>query len=72
MIRGCIATGEIRCDGEGCHRVIQHGERYLLSEGEEGEALRLCVDCCLGKGYSNYVAEQGEKALTFFPAPPGS
>ena len=70
---GCIATGEIRCDGEGCHRIIQHGERYLFrQEEEEGEVLHLCIDCCLSKGYANYVEEKGEEILTFFPPVPDS
>ncbi len=65
MNRGCIAIGEVKCDG--CNRIIEHGERYLLMEEKEGEKLRLCVECCLGKGYATYVKEKGERVLTFFP-----
>ena len=63
MRRGCMATGEIKCDG--CQRVMEQGERYLVME--EDEKLRLCVDCCLSKGYATYSEEKGERVLTFFP-----
>jgi len=63
MRRGCFAIGEIKCDG--CHRVIGYGERYLVME--EDEKLRLCIDCCLSKGYAAYSEEKGERVLTFFP-----
>ena len=66
MRRGCIATGEIKCDG--CHRLIEHGDRYLLIEEKEGEKLRFCIDCCLSEGYAAYVKEKGEQVLTFFPS----
>ena len=71
MRRGCIATGEIRCDG--CGRIIRHPERYLAIqekdgiEAEEGETSRYCVECCLKKGYAHYKEEKGEQVLTFFP-----
>ena len=71
MRRGCIATGEIRCDG--CGRIIRHPERYLAIdekdgvEVEQGETSRYCVDCCLNKGYAHYTEEKGEQVLTFFP-----
>lgn len=64
MNRGCIAIGEIKCDG--CQRLIEHGQRYLLLERSEGEKSRFCVDCCLSKGYAAYVKEKGERVLTFF------
>jgi len=71
MRRGCIAVGDIRCDG--CGRAIKHPERYLLmSEGdsteeEEKRVLRYCVDCCLKQGYAHYKkVEKGEQVLTFF------
>ncbi len=66
MRRGCIVTGEIKCDE--CHRLVEHGEQYLLMEEEGDEKLRFCVDCCLGKGYAAYVKEKGERVLTFFLA----
>ncbi len=68
MRRGCIAVGDVRCDG--CGRTIKHPERYLLMNeeaGEEGKALRYCVDCCLNKGYAHYKkVQKGEQVLTFF------
>ena len=76
MSLGCIATGEIRCDG--CGRIIKHPERYLTIhdeegiEPEQGKTLRYCVDCCLskndekGKKYAHYRTEKGEQILTFF------
>jgi len=68
MRRGCMAIGEIKCDG--CHRVIGHGERYLVMEEDDKPCL--CIDCCLSKGYANYVVEKGEEILTFFPPVPDS
>lgn len=65
MNRGCIAVGEIKCDG-GNH-LIGQGERYLLIEEKENEKACLCVECCLSKGYAAYVKEKGEEVLTFFP-----
>ena len=64
MRRGCIAIGEIQCDG--CHRIIKHPERYLAID-EEGVTSRFCVDCSLERGYARYKEEKGEKVLTFFP-----
>jgi len=65
MRQGCISLGEIQCDD--CHSVIPHSERYLITEETEGAMLRLCVDCCLKKGYAGYKDEKkGEKVLTFF------
>jgi len=66
MRRGCIAIGEMKCDS--CHCLIEHGERYLLFEGEEGEKLRFCIDCCVSKGYATYVEEKDEQVLTFSPS----
>lgn len=62
---GCIATGEIECDG--CQRIIQHGEQYLVMEETEGEKSRFCIDCCLSKGYAICIREKGEQRYTFFP-----
>ena len=66
MRRGCIAIGEVKCDD--CHRIIEHGEQYLLIEEKEGEKLRFCIDCCFNKGYAAYENEKGEQVLTFFPS----
>lgn len=69
MRRGCIAVGEIRCDG--CGRLLKHPDRFLIIEGEdvvgveEGEMVRYCVDCCQEKGYAHYRMEKGERILTF-------
>ncbi len=71
MRLGCIAIGEIRCDG--CGRIIKHPERYLAIydeegiESEQGKTLRYCVDCCLSRGYAHYRMVKGEQILTFFP-----
>ena len=62
---GCISLGHVQCDD--CHRTIPHSERYLTIEETEGVTLRLCVDCCLSKGYAHYKkVEKGEQVLTFF------
>jgi hypothetical protein len=62
---GCVAAGDVNCDG--CHRIIEQGQRYLFMEDEKGEKQRFCVECSLTKGYAAYVMEKGEKVLTFFP-----
>ena len=67
MRRGCISLGDIQCDD--CHRIIQYPERYLVAEETEGTVLRLCVDCCLNRGYAHYKVEKGERVLTFFSEP---
>jgi len=64
MRQGCISLGEVRC--EDCHRIIPHSERYLIIEETEGVMSRLCVDCCLKKGYAHYKEEKKEQVLTFF------
>lgn len=68
MIRsGCIAVGEVHCDG--CGRTVKHPERYLAideDEGaDEGKVTRYCLDCCLEKGYARYKTEGGTRELTF-------
>ena len=74
MRRGCIAIGDIRCDG--CGRTIKHPERYLAineKDGvavEEGEISHYCVECSISKGYADYKEERGQKILTFFPKKP--
>jgi hypothetical protein len=65
MRRGCISLGNVTCDG--CHRLIPHGERYLILEEEDGAAANLCVACCLEKGYARYREDKREQVLTFFP-----
>jgi hypothetical protein len=65
MRRGCIAIDEVQCDG--CHRPIEYGGRYLVIGSEEGDQQRLCVDCCLSRGYASYRTEKGEQIITFFP-----
>jgi len=61
---GCISLGDIKCDD--CQRIIQCTEPYLVVEETEGITLRLCVDCCLKRGYARYKVEKGEQVLTFF------
>ena len=65
---GCIAVGEVTCDG--CGRTIKHPQRYLLmseKNNEEEKTLHYCVDCCLNRGYAQYKKmEKGEEVLTFF------
>jgi hypothetical protein len=65
MRRGCIAIEKVECDG--CHRLIKYGERYLLINGEGDEKQRLCVDCCLSRGYISYGTEKGKQIITFLP-----
>ena len=64
MRRGGISLGDVHCDD--CHRLIPHSERYLLIEEPEDVILRLCVDCCLKKGYAHYKVDKGEEVQTFF------
>jgi len=70
MRRGCISSGEIRCDG--CQRIIAYPERYLAIneedgvEVEEGKTMRYCVECSLSKGYAHHKVEKGAQVLTFF------
>ena len=65
MRRGCIAIGKAECDG--CQRPIKYGERYLLIDGEGDERERLCIDCCLSRGYISYGTEKGKQIITFLP-----
>ena len=71
MRRGCVAIGDMQCDG--CGRVIKHPEHYLTIvekegvEAEEGETKHYCTDCSLTKGYARYKQERGERVLSFFP-----
>jgi sulfur relay (sulfurtransferase) complex TusBCD TusD component (DsrE family) len=68
MRRGCTSLGDIKCDE--CQRLIPYPERYLVIDQEEGAVLRLCVDCCLSKGYARYTEEKGQRVLTFFVGEP--
>ncbi len=65
---GCISLGDVQCDE--CHRIIPYPERYLFIGEAEGVMLRLCVDCCLNKGYARYTEEKGQQVLTLFPEKP--
>ena len=65
MRRGCIAVGEVRCDG--CQRSLEYGERYLVIDDEEGNSQRFCVDCCLSRGYASHKTDRGESVITFSP-----
>jgi uncharacterized Zn-finger protein len=69
MHLGCIAIGEIHCDG--CGRAVKHPNRYLAIYDEEGiepkKVVRYCADCALSRGYAHYRIEKGEQVLTFFP-----
>ena len=62
MRRGCIAVGNVKCDA--CHRVVRHGERYLTLD-EEDVKCRLCVDCCVARGYTSSRLEKGKEVLSF-------
>ncbi len=69
MRLGCMAAGDLHCDG--CNRIIKHPERYLLTDEESDEpepkkALRYCVDCAFQKGYARYSEDKGQRILTFF------
>ncbi len=64
MRRGCISLGETKCDD--CQCVIPYLERYLIVEETKDVELRLCVECCLHKGYAGYKQDKGEQVLTFF------
>jgi hypothetical protein len=71
MRRGCIAIGEVRCDG--CGRIMRHPECYLAIneadgvEVEEGKILRYCKECSQSRGYAHYEEEKGEWVFTFSP-----
>lgn len=63
MRRGCISSGQVKCDD--CQSLIPHPERYLAIEREDGTTERLCVDCALKRGYARNKMERGELVLTF-------
>ena len=68
MRRGCISLGEIHCDE--CHRLIQHSERYLAIdeedgvEVEKGKIARYCAECALKKGYTSSKDEEKDERKT--------
>ena len=39
----------------------------MVIDDEKGTASRICVDCCLSKGYARYTSDKGQQVLTFFP-----
>jgi len=63
MRRGCIAVGKVQCDG--CGRLLEYGDRYLVMDNDEETKQCFCVDCCLSRGYASYKIEKGEKTITF-------
>ena len=65
MYRGCIVIGKVQCDS--CHRFLEQGEKYLVTDNDEGKKQRFCLDCCLSRGYASYKTEKGEKTITFLP-----
>jgi hypothetical protein len=65
MRRGCIAIGKMNCDS--CDRTINHGQRYLIIDGEGDEWQRLCLDCCESHGYVSYGTDKGRQIVTFLP-----
>ena len=65
MCPGCIAIGQIKCDG--CEGAIKYGERYLLINGDGGKKQRFCINCCLSRGYASYRTGKEEQTITFFP-----
>jgi len=67
MRRGCTSLGDVQCDE--CQRLIAYPERYLMIDQEGGAVLRLCLNCCLEKGYAHYTEDKGQKTLTFFTEP---
>jgi len=70
MRRGCTSLGDVQCDE--CQRSMPYPERYMVIDDEKGTISRICVDCCLTKGYARYTEEKGQQVLTFFPEKPGS
>ena len=65
MRRGCTSLGDVQCDE--CQRPIPYPERYMVIDDEKGKVSRLCVNCCLSKGYARYTDDKGQQVLTFFP-----
>jgi len=44
----------------------------MVIDDEKGKLSRLCVDCCVKKGYARYTEDKGQQVLTFFPEKPES
>jgi hypothetical protein len=44
----------------------------MVIDDEKGKLSRLCVDCCVSKGYARYTEDKGQQVLTFFPEKPES
>jgi hypothetical protein len=38
----------------------------MVIDDEKGKVSRLCVDCCVSKGYARYTDDKGQQVLTFF------
>jgi len=70
MRRGCTSLGDVQCDE--CQHPIPYPERYMVIDDEKGTVSRICVDCCLSKGYARYTEDKGQRVLTFFQEKPGS
>lgn len=70
MRRGCTSLGDVQCDE--CQRPIPYPKRYMVIDDEKGTVSRICVDCCLSKGYARYTEDKGQQVLTFFPEKPES
>jgi RNase P subunit RPR2 len=62
-----MSLGDVQCDE--CQRLIPYPERYLMIDQEGGKVVRLCVNCCLEKGYAHYTEDKGQQTLTFFTEP---
>jgi len=73
MRRGCISSGQVKCDI--CARFIPYPERYLVIDEDEkgkevekgGKSVRYCVEDALKKGYAHRREVKGEMVLTFLP-----
>jgi hypothetical protein len=63
--RGCIAVGNLECDG--CGRPLKYGEHYLVIDEQGDEKDRLCIDCCMSRGHSIYRTKKGKQIVTFLP-----
>ena len=63
MRRGCIAIGKLECHG--CQRSLAYGEHYLVTDEEENEEKRFCMDCCVSRGYISYRMKKEQQIITF-------
>jgi hypothetical protein len=64
--RGCIAVGNIECDG--CHHNLHYGEHYLVIDEEGKGRQRFCIDCCVSHGYITHRTQKGKHIDTFLPS----